>query len=451
MTTNTSSMTMNSFMSYAKRAMDELPDVAKTLGRDLRELGAHVAGASIARRDDDDDDGDDDDDDEKDDDQALLDDDRWRSSSEDEGPSAGDARRLAESVAESFASNAWAALGGAARGARKVLEKAEGAIENAASDPRAFATNVTGKAQALSGTAFHALVKLTTDALTGAERDGAEEILIEKLADYGADAHRLNIEDAYERAKESLLAGSSEETQSSVRVAVRRVDGVMSGAGNDSSFSPPRATLIAVPLDGDDAGVNVSADILASLIERFDVCAQETTATLVALARKLVAPPGTTRIPSSKRVAMISALEDGLDDLRDDYVCRGLAELTTVVLARVDGFAASIENRDAEWTDGDAESIASQVSSRLRGMDDDIKVLVEAAKETTMNIARSIDAELGDSWRRRDDTPDDVPSLEDVARVAVDQLTRDENMILNMMVDTRRQLAWIIAANSNIA
>ena len=396
-------------------------EVVSTLRRDLKELGAHVTGEDVIgnsssrhatspfRGD-------------------RIADNAAAAADDDDGPSAADAVRLAET----FASSAWAAFGGAARGAQKVLEKAEHALENAANDPRAFATNVKGKAQVFSGNALNALtnvVKITTDALTGDERDGADEIFLEKLVDCGADAHRAYIELASERAMEALLAGTSEDEQKSVREDFRRVESILSGAAYDPvspSASGASATFVAVQLDVDDSSDQrgtISAEVLTSLIEHFDASARQTSDTLLAMMMK-----GTSesiRQDSSRHAAILATLEDGLDELRDDFVCRGLAELTTAALERVESIAKTLPSADGN----DAARVASQVRAKLTGMDDDIKVLIEAAKETSTNVVQGVDAIVG---------------FDDVIRVAIEQLTRDETTCMRMLQDARRQLAWII-------
>ena len=396
-------------------------EVVSTLRRDLKELGAHVTGEDVIgnsssrhatspfRGD-------------------RIADNAAAAADDDDGPSAADAVRLAET----FASSAWAAFGGAARGAQKVLEKAEHALENAANDPRAFATNVKGKAQVFSGNALNALtnvVKITTDALTGDERDGADEIFLEKLVDCGADAHRAYIDLASERAMEALLAGTSEDEQKSVREDFRRVESILSGAAYDPvspSASGASATFVAVQLDVDDSSDQrgtISAEVLTSLIEHFDASARQTSDTLLAMMMK-----GTSesiRQDSSRHAAILATLEDGLDELRDDFVCRGLAELTTAALERVESIAKTLPSADGN----DAARVASQVRAKLTGMDDDIKVLIEAAKETSTNVVQGVDAIVG---------------FDDVIRVAIEQLTRDETTCMRMLQDARRQLAWII-------
>jgi len=396
-------------------------EVVSTLRRDLKELGAHVTGEDVVgnsssrhattpfRGD-------------------RTADNAAAAADDDDGPSAADAVRLAET----FASSAWAAFGGAARGAQKVLEKAEHALENAANDPRAFATNVKGKAQVFSGNALNALtnvVKITTDALTGDERDGADEILLEKLVDCGADAHRAYIELASERAMEALLAGTSEDEQKSVREDFRLVESILSGAAYDPvspSASGASATFVAVQLDVEDSSDQrgtISAEVLTSLIEHFDASARQTSDTLLAMMMK-----GTSesiRQDSSRHAAILATLEDGLDELRDDFVCRGLAELTTAALERVESIAKTLTSADGN----DAARVASQVRAKLTGMDDDIKVLIEAAKETSTNVVQGVDAIVG---------------FDDVIRVAIVQLTRDETTCMRMLQDARRQLAWII-------
>ena len=399
--------------SLAKQTIDKASksEVVSTLRRDLKELGAHVTGEDVTGNS-----------------HATTPfrGDRIDNDDDDDGPSAADAVRLAET----FASSAWAAFGGAARGAQKVLEKAEHVLENAANDPRAFATNVKGKAQVFSGNALNALtniVKTTTDALTGDERDGADEILLEKLVDCGADAHRAYIESASERAIEDLFAETSEDEQKSVREDLRRIESILSGAAYDPvspSASGASATFVAVQLDVEDCSEdrgNLSAEVLTSLIERFDASARQTSDTLAIMMRGR-----SESIPdSSKHAAILATLEDGLDELRDDFVCRGLAELTTAVLERVESIAKTLTSGDGN----DAARVASQVRAKLTGMDDDIKVLIEAAKETSTNVVQGVDA---------------IDGFDDVIRVAIEQLTRDETTCMRMLQDARRQLAWII-------
>ena len=190
------------------------------------------------------------------------------------------------------------------------------------------------------------------------------------------------------------------------------------------SASGASATFVAVQLDVEDSSDergNLSAEVLTSLIERFDASARQTSDTLAIMMR------GTsTSIPdSSKHAAILATLEDGLDELRDDFVCRGLAEVTTAVLERVESIAKTLTSGDGN----DAARVASQVRAKLTGMDDDIKVLIEAAKETSTNVVQGVDA---------------IDGLDDVIRVAIEQLTRDETTCMRMLQDARRQLAWII-------
>ena len=190
------------------------------------------------------------------------------------------------------------------------------------------------------------------------------------------------------------------------------------------SASGVLATFLAVQLDVEDSSDergNLSAEVLTSLIERFDASARQTSDTLAIMMRGR-----SESIPdSSKHAAILATLEDGLDELRDDFVCRGLAELTTAVLERLESIAKTLTYGDGN----DAARVASQVRAKLTGMDDDIKVLIEAAKETSTNVVQGVDA---------------IDGFDDVIRVAIEQLTRDETTCMRMLQDARRQLAWII-------
>ena len=190
------------------------------------------------------------------------------------------------------------------------------------------------------------------------------------------------------------------------------------------SASGVSATFVAVQLDVEDSSDergNLSAEVLTSLIERFDASARQTSDTLAIMMRGR-----SESIPdSSKHAAILATLEDGLDELRDDFVCRGLAELTTAVLERLESIAKTLTYGDGN----DAARVASQVRAKLTGMDDDIKVLIEAAKETSTNVVQGVDA---------------IDGFDDVIRVAIEQLTRDETTCMRMLQDARRQLAWII-------
>ena len=185
---------------------------------------------------------------------------------------------------------------------------------------------------------------------------------------------------------EALLAGTSEDEQKSVREDLRRIESILSGAAYDPvspSASGASATFVAVQLDVEDCSEdrgNLSAEVLTSLIERFDASARQTSDTLAIMMR------GTsTSIPdSSKHAAILATLEDGLDELRDDFVCRGLAELTTAVLERIESIAKTLTSGDGN----DAARVASQVRAKLTGMDDDIKVLIGFLRAVSMSMFR---------------------------------------------------------------
>ena len=400
-------------------------DAARALRRDLKTFSSHVVGDDGARtrvvREDDDDaeDGSED--------------------ARDDAPTTADAVRLAET----FASGAWAAFGGAANKAKRALEKAEGVIENAASDPKAFATNVTKKTQSVGMGAFSALtsvVKATADVLAGDEDDDerADAILVERLADFGAATAQAHVEVACERAMDALLNGASEDAQRRVRDLVRELDATLTAEPSDAAASeaPPTspgdpATLVAVPL-GDDAvrAHDVESPVLVALIAAVDARAEE-------IGETLASTSGSSRDNFADTVA---AFEEALDDLRDECVCDGLAKLSTTTLEKIVRVVDSI--RGGDWLDVDPVPAAALARERVAGYDDDVKIFIEATKEATTALARRAHDALRDVW------PRDAPTLLDVADASFEQLARDERACVDVTRRTLRQLAWVIAASS---
>ena len=398
-------------------------DAARALRRDLKTFSSHVVGDDGARtrvvREDDDDaeDGNED--------------------ARDDAPTTADAVRLAET----FASGAWAAFGGAANKAKRALEKAEGVIENAASDPKAFATNVTKKTQSVGMGAFSALtsvVKATADVLAGDEDDDerAAAILVERLADFGAATAQAHVEVACERAMDALLNGASEDAQRRVRELVRELDATLTAEQSAANAAPPAspgdpATLVAVPL-GDDAARahDVESSVLVALIAAVDARAEE-------IGETLASTSGSSRDNFADTVA---AFEEALDELRDECVCDGLAKLSTTTLEKIVRVVDSI--RGGDWLDVDPVPAAVLARERVAGYDDDVKIFIEATKEATTALARRAHDALRDVW------PRDAPTLLDVADASFEQLARDERACVDVTRRTLRQLAWVIAASS---
>ena len=400
-------------------------DAARALRRDLKTFSSHVVGDDGARtrvvREDDDDaeDGSED--------------------ARDDAPTTADAVRLAET----FASGAWAAFGGAANKAKRALEKAEGVIENAASDPKAFATNVTKKTQSVGMGAFSALtsvVKATADVLAGDEDDDerADAILVERLADFGAATAQAHVEVACERAMDALLNGASEDAQRRVRDLVRELDATLTAEPSDAAASeaPPTspgdpATLVAVPL-GDDTvrAHDVESPVLVALIAAVDARAEE-------IGEMLASTSGSSRDNFADTAA---AFEEALDDLRDECVCDGLAKLSTTTLEKIVRVVDSI--RGGDWLDVDPVPAAALARERVAGYDDDVKIFIEATREATTALARRAHDALRDVW------PRDAPTLLDVADASFEQLARDERACVDVARRTLRQLAWVIAASS---
>jgi len=400
-------------------------DAARALRRDLKTFSSHVVGDDGARtrvvREDDDDaeDGSED--------------------ARDDAPTTADAVRLAET----FASGAWAAFGGAANKAKRALEKAEGVIENAASDPKAFATNVTKKTQSVGMGAFSALtsvVKATADVLARDEDDDerADAILVERLADFGAATAQAHVEVACERAMDALLNGASEDAQRRVRDLVRELDATLTAEPSDAAASeaPPTspgdpATLVAVPL-GDDTvrAHDVESPVLVALIAAVDARAEE-------IGEMLASTSGSSRDNFADTVA---AFEEALDDLRDECVCDGLAKLSTTTLEKIVRVVDSI--RGGDWLDVDPVPAAALARERVAGYDDDVKIFIEVTREATTALARRAHDALRDVW------PRDAPTLLDVADASFEQLARDERACVDVARRTLRQLAWVIAASS---
>ena len=398
-------------------------DAARALRRDLKTFSSHVVGDDGARtrvvREDDDDaeDGNED--------------------ARDDAPKTADAVRLAET----FASGAWAAFGGAANKAKRALEKAEGVIENAASDPKTFATNVTKKTQSVGMGAFSALtsvVKATADVLAGDEDDDerAAAILVERLADFGAATAQAHVEVACERAMDALLNGASEDAQRRVRELVRELDATLTAEQSAANAAPPAspgdpATLVAVPL-GDDAARahDVESSVLVALIAAVDARAEE-------IGETLASTSGSSRDNFADTVA---AFEEALDELRDECVCDGLAKLSTTTLEKIVRVVDSI--RGGDWLDVDPVPAAVLARERVAGYDDDVKIFIEATKEATTALARRAHDALRDVW------PRDAPTLLDVADASFEQLARDERACVDVTRRTLRQLAWVIAASS---
>ena len=398
-------------------------DAARALRRDLKTFSSHVVGDDGARtrvvREDDDDaeDGNED--------------------ARDDAPKTADAVRLGET----FASGALGAFGGAANKAKRALEKAEGVIENAASDPKTFATNVTKKTQSVGMGAFSALtsvVKATADVLAGDEDDDerAAAILVERLADFGAATAQAHVEVACERAMDALLNGASEDAQRRVRELVRELDATLTAEQSAANAAPPAspgdpATLVAVPL-GDDAARahDVESSVLVALIAAVDARAEE-------IGETLASTSGSSRDNFADTVA---AFEEALDELRDECVCDGLAKLSTTTLEKIVRVVDSI--RGGDWLDVDPVPAAVLARERVAGYDDDVKIFIEATKEATTALARRAHDALRDVW------PRDAPTLLDVADASFEQLARDERACVDVTRRTLRQLAWVIAASS---
>ena len=394
-------------------------EVARTLRSDLREFAAHVTGG---------------------DDAASTSGSDGYDSDEDSAPTAQDAARLAEQ----FASSAWASFGSAANRAKKALEKAEGALEDARHDPKAFATNVKGKAQSMGMgalNAFTSVVKVTADALAGDE-EHAENILMEKLGEYGADAHREDIEMACERAMDALMTRATEEEQRAIRESVRKCARVLadedassavttsSTAAQEEPVSPGGSTtLVAVPLDGADPSSSVSAEVLVELVNRVDACASDIKADLVS--RIDIAVTST-----SERLDFLCAIEDGLMDLRDDATCDSLARLTALALERV----AVIAKEEPKISSRDA-------AARLAGFGDDVDVLCTSAKEAISGIVQDV----REAWLTAAAESGTAPlTVAEIEKKAIVQIDADASFCRDAFSHAKKKLAWCLVVGDGV-
>lgn len=424
LTANFGSWASASF-SKATRAVKQAADsdVARQLRKDLKEFGSHVVGdddarTRLVRRDDD----------------EGAEEDGTPTTSE-PPPNARDAMRFAES----FAAGAWSAFGGAANKAKQAFEKAEGVIEKAANDPKTFAKDVRGKAQTVGMGAFSALssvVKSAAEVLATEDDDErADQILIERLEDLGAEAHRDAVESACERAMDALTRGASEEEQRRVRDLVRDLDEALTSNDESAPTLPETApTLVAVPLDdGETASVETSAETLVALISEIDARAEDASSALVRLARG----GRSTHKSSGERCSdVIVALEDAMFDLRDELVCDGLAKLTTSTLGKI---RRAAEDGDSALSRQDAMRKAANARATIAGHDEDVKVFIEAVKEAMTTVAGKTGDAFSDSW------PADAPTPRDVVSSTFDQIHRDETSCVELTRRTLRQLAWVIA------
>ena len=402
--------------SKARQTLEDVgsTEVARTLRSDLRELAAHVTGGNDA---------------------ASTSGSEGDVSDEELAPTAQDAARLAEQ----FASSTWASFGSAANRAKKALEKAEGALEDARHDPKAFATNVKGKAQSMGKgalNAFTSVLKVTADALAGDE-EHAENILMEKLGEYGADAHREDIEVACERAMDALMTCATEEEQRTIRESVRKNVHVLADEDVSSSAmsmsSPARqeepvspggsTTLVAVPLDGAEPSSSESAEVLVELVNRIDACASDIKADL--LSRIDIAVTST-----SERLDFVCAIEDSLMDLRDDETCDSLARLTALALERI----AVIANEESKASSRDA-------AARLAGLSDDVDVLCTSAKEAISGIVQ----EVREAWLIAAAESGAAPlTVAEIEKKLIRQIDADASFCHDLLSHAKKKLAWCL-------
>ena len=132
---------------------------------------------------------------------------------------------------------------------------------------------------------------------------------------------KLGVPSHVERAIEDLFAETSEDEQKSVREDLRRIESILSGAAYDPvspSASGASATFVAVQLDVEDCSEdrgNLSAEVLTSLIERFDASARQTSDTLLAMMMRGY-ERRQSQIPPPSTAAILATLEDGLDEAK---------------------------------------------------------------------------------------------------------------------------------------
>ena len=206
---------------------------------------------------------------------------------------------------------------------------------------------------------------------------------------------------------------------------------------NDESAptSPETApTLVAVPLDdGEDVSAETSAEMLVTLISEIDARADDASSALVRLARG----GRSTHKSSGERCSeIIVALEDAMFDLRDELVCDGLARLTTSTLEKI---RRTAEDGNSAFSRQDAMRKAANARASIVGYGDDVRVFIEAVKESMNTVAGKTGDAFSDSW------PADAPTPRDVVSATFDQLHRDETSCVELTRRTLRQLAWVIA------
>lgn len=405
-------------------------EAARALRRDLREFGSHVVGDDGARTrllderaaGEDGSDGED------------ADANGSRGGRRDDAPSAADAMRLAES----FASGAWAALGGAANKARAALEKAD--VDARA---RSMGFGALGAGMGALG-ALTNVVRATADVLTGDDDDdehAARAVLTERLTDFGADELRSKIESEWDAASERLLRNASQGEFERARERVRQLEEAMMSEASAPPASPGgAATLVAVPLDDHDGGdarapPQDSLNTLASLIGVLDSRADEISASLTRLANKSDVRE------EAAQFRILDAFEDAANELRDEIVCDGLAKLTMSALRAIEDVVESIHDGRLIVGD-DAFRAAAVARARVSERDEDVRVFIQASKEAVFSIA----AALCDATR---DEPSIGPQVNALTQSAVALLDRDQNTCLTVARDVSRAIPWVIVAKAH--
>ncbi|OUS47594.1 hypothetical protein BE221DRAFT_191184 [Ostreococcus tauri] len=412
---------------------------ARALQRDLREFGSHVVGDDDARTrvlapsdDEDSNDGSD------------AETSRGRGGDLG-GPGAKDAMRLAES----FASGAWAALGGAASKAREALEKAD--VDKA----RSVGIGALGALKNVVKATADVAVRATADVLAGEDSADEEEearlALLERLDEFGLGEVRTSIDRASDAARAALARSCVKEADIvRVRESVRRWEEHITTSAEAPSAGKPsspgvEATLVAVPLDDDEedaeraAQVESAAKTLTSLIGFVDARAEDMTSSLARYAEKKVSE-------RHGAAAVVEALEDGLDTIYQEFARDGLAKLTVSALRAIEEIIESIERgEDARWVvRDDATRVATRARNIVAKWESDIEVFAHAVKEALLSVATAVEDATRDSW------PMSAPEPSAVAQVSTAALDRDRATCVGIHRDAAMQLAWIIESAASL-
>ena len=351
-------------------------------------------------------------------------------------------------LAESFASGAWAALGGAASKAREALEKAD--VDKA----RSVGIGALGALKNVVKATADVAVRATADVLAGEDSADEEEearlALLERLDEFGLGEVRTSIDRASDAARAALARSCVKESdivrvRESVRLWEEHITTNAEAPSAGKPSSPGVATLVAVPLDDDEedaeraAQVESAAKTLTSLIGFVDARAEDMASSLARYAEKKVSE-------RHGAAAVVEALEDGLDTICQEFARDGLTKLTVSALRAIEEIIESIERgEDARWVvRDDATRVATRARNIVAKWESDIEVFAHAVKEALLSVAAAVEDATRDSW------PASAPEPSAVAQVSTAALDRDRATCVGIHRDAAMQLAWIIESAASL-